>query len=50
MFYQLKYETTVDAQGHWAVCEEGGGDVVADLMTQEIAEKICVLLNNEVKT
>jgi len=50
MFYQLKYETTVDAQGHWAVCEEGAGDVVADLMTQEIAEKICVLLNNEVQS
>lgn len=43
----MKYETTVDAQGYWAICEENAGDVVADLMTQELAEKICDLLNKE---
>ena len=39
------YETTVDAKGNWAICEEGGGDVVADLMTEENAIKICATLN-----
>lgn len=43
----MKYETTVDAHGIWAVCEDNGGDVIADLMTQETAEKICGLLNGE---
>ena len=43
----MKYETTVDAQGNWAICEENGGDVIADLMTEEIAKKICDLLNQE---
>ena len=40
----MVYETTVDAKGNWAICEEGGGDVVADLMTEENAIKICALL------
>ena len=38
------YNTTVDAYGNWAIIINGG-DVIADLMTREIAEKICALLN-----
>jgi hypothetical protein len=40
----MPYETTVDADGNWAIIINGG-DVIADLMTREIAEKICALLN-----
>ena len=40
----MTYETTVDASGNWAIIINGG-DVIADLMTREIAEKICALLN-----
>ena len=43
----MKYEITVDAYGHWAICEENGGDVIADLMTKQNAEKICLLLNRK---
>ena len=43
----MKYETTVDAEGNWAICEEGGGDVIADLMTEEVAEILCDLLTGE---
>jgi len=43
----MKYELTIDAKGNWAICEEGGGDVIADLMTKEVAQKLCDLLNNE---
>lgn len=42
---QKHYEVTVDAKGNWAVCKENGGDVIADLMTEEDAIKICNLLN-----
>ena len=42
----MKYETTVDVQGNWAICEENGGDIIADLMTEKVAEKICNLLNS----
>jgi len=44
---KMKYEITVDAYGHWAICEENGGDVIADLMTKQNAEKICLLLNRK---
>jgi hypothetical protein len=40
----MTYETTVDAYGNWAIIINGG-DVIADLMTREIAEWICALLN-----
>ena len=40
----MKYELTVDAKGNWAICEEGAGDVIADLMTKEVAQKLCDLL------
>ena len=40
-----KFEVTVDAKGNWAVCKENGGDVIADLMTEEDAIKICNFLN-----
>ena len=40
----MTYETTVDAYGNWAIIISGG-DVIADLMTREIAEWICALLN-----
>ncbi len=45
--YTVKYEITVDAEGNWGVCEENGGEVIADLMTEENAIKICNLLNKE---
>lgn len=40
----MTYETTVDASGNWAIIINGG-DVIADLMTREIAKEICALLN-----
>ena len=43
----IQYETTVDADKNWAICEENGGDVIADLMTEETAKKLCDLLNNQ---
>jgi hypothetical protein len=39
------YEITADALGHWAVCEAGAGDVIADLMTEDVAYMICAALN-----
>ena len=45
----MKYELTVDAKGNWAICEEGAGDVIADLMTKEVAQKLCDLLNEDIK-
>jgi len=41
----MKYEITVDAFNNWAVCEEGAGNIIADLMTKDNAKKICDLLN-----
>ena len=40
----MKYELTVDAKGNWAICEEGAGDVIADLMTKEVEQKLCDLV------
>ena len=40
----MTYETTVDADENWAILDPRG-DVIADLMTREIAEKICASLN-----
>jgi hypothetical protein len=39
------YEVTADALGHWAVCKAGAGDVIADLMTEDVANMICAALN-----
>ena len=41
----MKYELTVDVKEKWAICEEGAGDVIADFMTKEVAQKLCDLLN-----
>jgi hypothetical protein len=45
----MKYETTVNAAGEWAVCEENAGDVIADLMTEDVANKVCDALNRDNK-
>jgi hypothetical protein len=39
------YEVTADALGHWAICKAGAGDVIADLMTEDVANMICAALN-----
>jgi hypothetical protein len=44
------YEITVDALGHWAVCKAGAGDVIADLMTEDVANMICAALNDKKPT
>ena len=41
----MKYELTVDADENWGVCEEHGGDVIADMMTKENANMVCASLN-----
>mgnify|MGYP003154471701 CR=1 FL=1 len=46
----MKYEVTVDAQGNWAVCEEGAGDVIADLMTEANAIMVRDALNGRKET
>jgi len=44
---KLKYEITVDAEENWGICEENGGEVIADFMTEENAIKICNFLNEQ---
>jgi hypothetical protein len=39
------YETTVNSLGEWAICKAGAGDVIADLMTEDVANMICAALN-----
>jgi hypothetical protein len=41
----MEYETTVDSQGNWAICKANGGDVIADLMVEAVAQMICDALN-----
>jgi hypothetical protein len=39
------YEVTVDSLGNWAICKAGAGDVIADFMTEDVANMIRDALN-----
>jgi hypothetical protein len=43
------FETTVDSYGNWAVCKEGAGDIIADLMTEDMANVVCKAMNTRVE-